>query len=83
MNQILIGIDNDVMNIYRAEAEKRGYASGQAFIAALLANWQAILAPAQPQPRPHVTAAKLPYTPNDYIIENYREGEDTPFGAGY
>ena len=49
MNQILIGIDHDTMRVYQAEAEKRGYPSGQALISALLADWPAILAPVTPK----------------------------------
>ena len=49
MTQILIGIDHDTMRVYQAEAEKRGYPSGQALISALLADWPAVLAPVAPK----------------------------------
>ena len=49
MTQIMIDIDPAVMRVYQAEAEKRGYPSGQALISALLADWPAILAPVTPK----------------------------------
>ena len=49
MTQIMIDIDPAVMRVYQAEAEKRGYPSGQALISALLADWPAVLAPVAPK----------------------------------
>lgn len=82
MNQILIGIDHDTMRVYQAEAEKRGYPSGQALISALLADWPAVLAPVAPTPGPGAF-----YTPEPLgaAIESgaFIAKLEHPFGGSY
>ena len=75
---VILSIDPVVMRHYEAHAKTMSLTAVE-FLNGLLADWPAILAPVQP-----VTTAKLPYTPNDAILENIREGEYlAPFGSSY
>lgn len=42
---VIISVDPAVMRVYAAEAKQRGFPSGTALIEALIADWQAMLAP--------------------------------------
>ena len=48
MTQIMIDIQPATMRVYQAEAARRGM-TGQELIAALLADWPAVLAPVAPK----------------------------------
>ena len=81
MTQILIDIANSTMRVYQAAAEERGFHDGQALIAALLADWPAILAPAvQPGPSAFYTPEPL-----GAAIESgaFLASLDFPSGAAY
>lgn len=59
---VIISVDPAVLKVYGAEAKQRGLASGTALIEALIADWPALLAPAQPKARPIV------FLPNEYTL---------------
>ena len=52
VDTVIISVDPAVMKVYGAEAKQRGLPSGTALIEALIADWPAILAPAQSHPEP-------------------------------
>lgn len=70
---VIISVDPAVMKIYAAEAKQRGLSSGMALIEALVADWQAMLAPVQPKQEP----MPIIFSPNEYSLDT------PPFGGSY
>ena len=97
MTQIMIDIDNQVMSIYQVEARQRGFVGGQEFIASLLADWPAILAPTAPEPSERTIEDQIASLGNLLclalariaILENAQpkgavaDTQDFPSGGGY
>lgn len=87
MTQILIDIQPSVMRIYQAEASQRGFATGQALIAALLADWPAILAPAHVDDVTPIipainTQRVVVFAPTEYS-QDQEYAHDFPFGGTF
>ena len=81
MTQILIDIQPSVMRVYQAEASQRGFATGQALIAALLADWPAILAPAHVDDVTPIIPANS--SQRVWFVDDAKLLQDNPFGGGF